>query len=136
MKVLVDTSVWSLVLRRRSALRNDAIADELERLIVTYRVVMIGPIRQELLSGIRTHEQYEKLRDKLRAFPDLRLHTEDHELAAGFFNQCRGRGVQGSNTDFLICAIATRREICVFSTDRDFEAFEKILKVRRHHIGD
>ena len=130
------TSAWSRVLRRPSALRNEASADELERLSVTYRVLMIGPIRQELLSGIHTHEQYEKLRDKLRAFPDLRLHTEDHELAAGFFNQCRGRVVQGSNTDFLICAIATRREICVFSTDRDFEAFEKILKIRRHHIGD
>ena len=62
-----ETSVWSLVLRRRVRSRDDALADELERLIVTYRVVMIGPIRQELLSGIRTHEQYERLRERLRA---------------------------------------------------------------------
>lgn len=136
MKVLVDTSVWSLVLRRRSPLQHNAIADELERLIVAYRVVIIGPIRQELLSGIRSDEQYEGLRDKLRAFPDLRLHTEDYELAARFFNQCRSRGVQGSNTDFLICAIAARRDNRVFSTDRDFEAFEKLLKIRRHQVGD
>jgi len=134
-KVLVDTSVWSLALRRRSPPRHDAIGDELERLIITYRVVMIGPIRQELLSGIRSDEQYESLRDKLRAFPDLRLHTEDYELAARFFNQCRSRGVQGSNTDFLICAIGARRDNCVFSTDRDFDAFEKILKIRRHQVG-
>ena len=91
MKVLVDTSVWSLVLRRRVRSRDDALADELERLIVTYRVVMIGPIRQELLSGIRTHEQYERLRERLRAFPDLRLHSEDYELAAQFYNQCWSR---------------------------------------------
>ena len=137
MKVLVDTSVWSLVLRRRVPSRDDALADELERLIVTYRVVMIGPIRQELLSGIRTHEQYERLRERLRAFPDdLRLHSEDYELAAQFFNQCRGRGVQGSNTDFLICAAAVRRDSSVFSTDRDFEAYERILQLRRHHVGD
>ena len=136
MKVLVDTSVWSLVLRRRVRSRDDALADELERLIVTYRVVMIGPIRQELLSGIRTHEQYERLRERLRAFPDLRLHSQDYELAAQFFNQCRGRGVQGSNTDFLICAAAVRRNSSVFSTDRDFEAYERILQVRRHHVGD
>lgn len=136
MKVLVDTSVWSLVLRRRVRSRDDAIADELERLIVTYRVIMIGPIRQELLSGIRTHEQYERLRERLRAFPDLRLHSEDYELAAQFFNQCRGRGVQGSNTDFLICAAAVRRDSSVFSTDRDFEAYERILPLRRHHVGD
>lgn len=136
MKVLVDTSVWSLILRRRVRSRDDAIADELERLIVTYRVIMIGPIRQELLSGIRTHEQYERLREKLRAFPDLRLHSEDYELAAQFFNQCRGRGVQGSNTDFLICAVAVRRDKSVFSTDRDFESYERILQVRRHRVSD
>jgi hypothetical protein len=135
-KVLVDTSVWSLALRRRSPLRHDTIAEELERLIVTYRVAMIGPIRQELLSGIRSDEQYQGLRDRLRAFPDLPMQTEDHELAARFFNECRSRGVQGSNTDFLICAIAARRGIGVFTTDRDFEAFGKILKVRRHQVGE
>lgn len=135
MKVLVDTSVWSLVLRRSVPPRDDAVADELERLIVTYRVVMIGPIRQELLSGIRALEQYEGLREKLRAFPDLRLHSEDYELAVQFFNQCRGRGVQGSNTDFLICAVAMRRDSSVFSTDRDFEAYERVLRVRRHRVG-
>ena len=136
MKVLVDTSVWSLVLRRRVRSRDDALADELERLIVTYRVVMIGPIRQELLSGIRTHDQYEGLRERLRAFPDLRLHSQDYELAAQFFNQCRSRGVQGSNTDFLICAVAARRGTSVFSTDRAFEAYERVLQLRRHHVGD
>ena len=135
MKVLVDTSVWSLVLRRRFPLRDDAVADELKRLIVNYRVVMIGPIRQELLSCIRTHVQYEGLRDKLRAFPDLGLHSDDYELAAKFFNQCRGQGVQGSNTDFLICAVAARRDTSVFSTDRDFEAYRRILQVRRHQVG-
>lgn len=136
MKVLVDTSVWSVVLRRRFPLRDDAVTDELKRLIVNYRVVMIGPIRQELLSGIRTQEQYEALRDKLRAFPDLRLHSDDYELAAQFYNQCRGKGVQGSNTDFLICAVAARRGNSVLSTDRDFEAYERILRVRRHQAGD
>ncbi len=136
MKVLVDTSVWSLVLRRRVPSRDEVVAHELERLIVTYRVVMIGPIRQELLSGIRAHEQYEGLREKLRAFPDLQLHSEDYELAAEFFNHCRGRGVQGSNNDFLICAVAVRRGSSVFSTDRDFEAYERVLKVRRHKVSD
>jgi predicted nucleic acid-binding protein len=135
-KVLVDTSVWSLVLRRRVPSRSDAFADALERLIVTYRVVMIGAIRQEILSGIRTHEQYERLRERLRAFPDLRLHSQDYELAAEFFNECRGRGVQGSNTDFLICAAAMRRDSSVFSADRDFEAYERVLQLKRHHVGD
>jgi hypothetical protein len=44
--------------------------------------------------------------------------------------------VQGSNTDFPICAAAVRRDSSVFSTDRDFEAYERILQLRRHHVGD
>jgi predicted nucleic acid-binding protein len=135
-KVLVDTSVWSLALRRRTPAREGAIADELKRLVTDYRVAMIGPIRQELLSGIRTEEQYETLRDRLRAFPDQALTTDDDELATRFFNTCRSRGIQGSNTDFLICAVAARRGIPIFSTDRDFEAYAEILEIRRHQAGD
>jgi predicted nucleic acid-binding protein len=57
-------------------------------------------------------------------------------LAARFFSQCRRRGVQGSNTDFLICATAARRKAHVFSTDRDFAAFERMLDVKLHQIGE
>lgn len=136
MKVLVDTSVWSLVLRRRSPPRNEAIAAELQRLVVGYRVAMIGPIRQELLSGIRAREQYEGLRERLHAFPDLQLQTDDYELAAGFFNNCRSRGVHGSNTAFLICAVAIRREMPVFSTEGDFAAYAAIIDVGLHKCGE
>ncbi len=136
MKVLVDTSVWSLGLRRKTPAVHDAIVDELKRLIAEYRVAMIGPIRQELLCGIRKHEQYDALREKLRVFPDLQLQTDDYELAARFFKQCRSRGIQGSNTDFLICAVAAGRAVSVFSTDRDFAAYEKVLTIRRHRIGE
>ncbi|MEK6208934.1 MAG: hypothetical protein AABM64_00985 [Pseudomonadota bacterium] len=70
MKVLVDTSVWSLALRRRSPDREEGIVRERGRLIAEFQVAMIGPFRQELLSGIREDGQYLTLRDKLRAFRD------------------------------------------------------------------
>ena len=132
MKVLADTSVWSLALRRSRAAPGSETIEELGRLIRSYRVVLIGPVRQELLSGIRFAEQYEKLRERLRAFPDLQIRTEDYELAAKFFNLCRTRGVQGSNTDFLICAVAVLREMPVYTTDRDFDAYARILDVKLH----
>ena len=50
MKVLVDTSIWSLAFRRRNPVR-DAYVTELERLVEEMRIQMIGPIRQEILSG-------------------------------------------------------------------------------------
>jgi hypothetical protein len=92
----------------------------------------MGPIRQELLSGVRTAAGFERLRDHLEPFPDLSLLTRDFEDAARFFNICRGRGVQGSNTDFLICAVAHRHELPIYTTDRDFERFAAVLPIRLH----
>lgn len=132
MKVLVDTSVWSLALRRRSPDREGGVVRELGRLIAEFQVAMIGPIRQELLSGIREDGQYLTLREKLRAFPDLRLDTADFETAARFFNKCRAEGVQGSNTDFLLCAVGHLRGMPIFTTDKDFSAYSRTLGIRLH----
>jgi predicted nucleic acid-binding protein len=131
MKVLVDTSVWSLALRRRVRAGVPAV-DELRSLIDQGRVAMIGPIRQELLSGIRTMESFERLRDHLQPFQDERLETADFERAAEHFNTCRAQGVQGSNTDFLICAVAERRNLPILTTDADFSRFAAVLPITLH----
>ena len=128
MKVIVDTSVWSLALRRQKQ-QNNSIVNKLRDLISDGRVVFLGVVRQEILSGIKHQEQYEKLRDRLRAFPNLILDAEDYELAAEYFNLCRRNGVQGANTDFLICATANRRNYEIFTTDRDFINFSQYLPI-------
>lgn len=104
MSVIVDTPVWSLALRRANSARN-AEAEELARLIREGRALLLGPVRQELLSGIRSKDQFKTLRAALRPFPELRLQRADYEEAAECHNRCRARGVQGSNTDFLLCAV-------------------------------
>jgi predicted nucleic acid-binding protein len=129
--VVVDTSVWSLALRRRRPSEAPEVL-ELAELVREGRAVILGPVRQELLSGVQGPSQLETLRDHLRAFPDLELEPEDYEEAARSFNSCRARGVQGSNTDFLICAAATRRRFTILTTDADFASFERILPVRLH----
>lgn len=131
MNVVVDTSVWSMALRRRSSARS-AVVLELAELIREGRAALLGPVRQELLSGVPVAPQYETLRGYLRAFPDVVLEAEDHEEAAAFFNRCRARGVQGSNTDFLICAAAARRRFAILTTDGDFARYAKHLPVRLH----
>ena len=128
MKVIVDTSVWSLALRRESQI-NFGPVQELRALIQDHRAQMIGPIRQEILSGIRHESQFKKLKKHLDAFPDLPIPTEDYISAAKFFNLCRTRGVQGSNTDFLICAVAVRNKYSIFTTDKDFETFAKHVPI-------
>ena len=131
MKVIVDTSVWSLALRRSKQSLN-AMAQELRQLIQDHRVQMIGPIRQEILSGIRNKAQFNKLRKHLESFPDLPILTDDYVQAAKLFNLCRSKGIQGSNTDFLICAMATRNKFSIFTTDKDFELFSKHIKIILH----
>ncbi len=131
MKVLVDTSVWSLALRRGSP-RGTAPERELVELVKEGRVLIVGPVRQEILSGVRDAEQFKTLRDRLRAFPDVMLEARDYEEAAAYFNRCRSKGIQGSNTDFLLCALGTRLGAPVLTTDRDFEHFARILRFELH----
>ena len=131
MKVLVDTSVWSLALRRRASLDRPEV-HELRSLIDEGRVAIIGPIRQELLSGIRTRDAFERLRGLLAAFRDEPLVTSDYERAAEQFNLCRISGIQGSNTDFLICAAAERRQLPILTTDADFVRFAAVLPIALH----
>jgi predicted nucleic acid-binding protein len=86
---------------------------------------MLGPIRQEILSGIPNDAQFKKLQKHLESFPDLAILTEDYVTAARFFNLCRSKGVQGSNTDFIICSVAVRKEFYIYTIDRDFELFSE-----------
>lgn len=129
MKVLVDTAIWSLALRRKQHSQNASATAELSALVEDGRVAMIGPIRQELLSGVKESAQFERLRDHLRVFPDTEIASDDYEQAAAFFNICRAKGIQGSNTDFLICAVAARQEFSIFTTDEDFKRFARVLPI-------
>lgn len=131
MNVLVDTSVWSLALRRAKRV-DDTAPKELAELIREGRVVMLGAVRQELLSRIKLKAQFAVLRGHLQAFPDLQLDMADYEEAASAFNRCRERGVQGSNTDFLICAAALRRDLAIYTTDGDFRHFARVLRITLH----
>ena len=135
MMVPVDTPVWSLALRRRPehlSGSQQGLASVLAELIREGRAQVVGPIRQELLSGIREDVQFKKIRDYLRAFPEPSLEAQDYEDAARMSNQCRLRGIAGSAVDFLICAAAHRRGWAILTTDRDFQNYASVLPVRLH----
>jgi len=119
MNVLVDTPVWSLSLRRKPedlSSGEKKIVAELTELVQEGRGRIIGPVRQELLSGIRTTRQYEELRAALRAFPDETIGAGDYETAAKASNDCRAKGIVVSPVDVLICAVALRVNFPMFAT--------------------
>lgn len=137
MNVLVDTSVWFLALRRtkinsKPGEPKDVYVTELRELINEVRAQIIGPIRQELFSGISSQAQFEKLRDYLRPFQDLQVDSQDYERGAELFNSCRNKGVQGSHIDFLICAVAQRYSIPIFTTDKDFSLYAQLIDIVLH----
>jgi predicted nucleic acid-binding protein len=131
MMVLVDTCIWSLALRRREP-KDDPDVRELETLIRDGRVQLIGPIRQEILSRIARKAQFDRVRLSLAAFPNLPIEAEDYELAASYYNLCRSKGIQGSNTDSLICAVGVRHGLEIYTTDVDFERFARCLPIILH----
>ena len=137
MLVLVDTPIWSLALRRKATdlnPREQHLTAVLQELICDRRARIIGPIRQELLSGVRLESAFRQLCDHLRAFDELTLEIADYEEAARTHNQCRSRGIAGSPIDFLICAAALRRDWQIFTTDHDFTHYARAVAVKLYDV--
>ena len=134
MKVLVDTTIWSQAFRRRTIAPTTEVT-ELKRLILDFQATLIGPIRQELLSGIAEPAQYRFLSGLMVPFANEAVIDSDYELAAEFFNKCRKKGLQGSNTDFLICAVGARKSMPIFTADNDFLYFAKWLPIALHKVA-
>ena len=121
MKILVDSCVWSLALRRKS---KTLLSKDEQRIVAILsdsvqngRIAIIGPIRQEVLSGIKDSARFEKLRGALGAFPDEPIATGQYEEAARLHNLCRRRGVECGSVDMLLCVVAAQRRWSVLTTD-------------------
>ncbi len=126
MQVLVDTSVWSLAFRKKTKTEHDlALINHLSQIIRDLRVVMIGPIRQEILSGISSESKFIEIQNTLSVFPNWPIETNDYELAAKFFNECRKHGIQGSHIDYLICSVASNNHFSILTLDDDFTLYKK-----------
>ena len=135
MRILVDTSVWSLILRRDPATPNpteQTVVRELRDVVQDGRARIIGTIRQELLSGIKTDRQFELLQEKSALFEYEELTTADYENAAAATNRCFRAGLTASSVDALICAIALNRNWAILTTDSDFDRFQPVLRFTLH----
>jgi predicted nucleic acid-binding protein len=92
------------------------------------QVAIIGPIRQEVLSDIRSTAQFDKLRASLSTFPDEPLTTLHFEEAARFFNLCRSHGVECGSTDILICAVAAWKQWTILTSDQALKRCIELLQ--------
>lgn len=134
MKVLVDTCIWSHALRAKKT-EFETLVKQLEALITDQNVVMIGAIRQEVLSGYSDPKKFETLKTKLSYFENTSVLDEDYISAAKFYNECRKNGVQGSHIDLLICAVAVRLDIPIFTSDKDFGFYQQHLPIKLYPLS-
>ncbi len=136
MYTLVDTSIWSLALRKKDKTKEDEyLISYFSDIIRDLRLVIIGPIRQEILSGISDLNRYKELREKISIFEDYQIQTKEYELAAQYYNECRQNGIQGSHIDYLICAVAVSNQMKIFTLDKDFDNYKRIIPIELEKIG-
>ena len=131
--VLVDTPLWSLSLRRKAVDLSESerlLTRTLYELVRQSRVRLLGSVRQEILSGIREESQFRRIRDHLRDFPNVDLDGSDYEEAGRISNACRHAGIAGSAIDMLMCSVSRRYEWEIFTTDRDFVQYAKVVRLR------
>jgi predicted nucleic acid-binding protein len=118
--LLVDTSVWSLALRRDSATDAPEIQALRDALLGADSVVTTGLVLQELLQGFSGPKAGAAIVEQFRALPLLQPDRQDHVAAAEIRNACRRAGVQIGTIDALLIQLCERHEVTLLSTDRDF----------------
>ena len=129
--VLIDTSVWSLALRKRKLTSDDKkLIEYLIFLIRNQYAIMIGPIRQEILSGISDENKFMELKNALETFSDFHITTEDYETAAEYYNKCSSACIKGSHIDYLICSVAHNNDFLILTLDKDFFNYKKYLDIQ------
>lgn len=121
--ILVDTSVLSLAFRRRVKVSPEPpLVQILHRLIERDQLVAVpGIVLQELLSGVRTYAEFERLQDLMEGFPLILAMREHHVGAARVANICRQAGITVSTVDCLIAAMAIETKSQLLTSDEDFE---------------
>jgi predicted nucleic acid-binding protein len=123
----VDTSVWSLALRRDTPDLTPEVARLRQALRGAEPVFTTGLILQELLQGFRGPRAHTAIVERFSALPFLRPEREDHIAAAELRNDCRRRGVQVGTIDSLLAQLCIRFELTMLTTDVDF------ARIAEHH---
>lgn len=122
MRLLVDTSVWSLALRRDGP---SSAAPQVVALVKAIEsgepILTTGLVLQELLQGFSAPKAREQILERFSALPLLLPDRADHSEAAALRNTCRRHGVQIGTIDALLAQLSIRHSLLMLSSDRDFQ---------------
>ena len=120
MMVLVDTSVWSLGMRRDAPPAVAEVEALKSALADGGQVVTTGLVLQELLQGFAGPKERRAIVERFSALPLIDPDREDHVDAAALRNHCRKAGVQVGTIDALLAQLCIRHDLLLLTTDKDF----------------
>jgi predicted nucleic acid-binding protein len=118
--LFVDTSVWSLALRRDQPSDAATVRALMRALETGERVMTTGLVLQELLQGFSGPKAQEQIVDRFAELALIVPDRDDHIAAAALRNQCRKKGVQVETIDALVAQLCIRHELVLLTTDEDF----------------
>jgi predicted nucleic acid-binding protein len=130
MTLLVDTSVWSLALRRDAEATEPEVQELKDALFGSDIVVTTGLVLQELLQGFSGAKAQAQIIERFTALPLLQSDRDDHIGAAALRNACRQAGVQIGTIDALLAQLAIRHDLTLLTTDQDFTHAAKHCALR------
>ncbi|MGH8863547.1 MAG: type II toxin-antitoxin system VapC family toxin [Burkholderiales bacterium] len=131
MSLFVDTSVWSLALRRDPPGADAEVAELVRALKRGDSLVTTGLVLQELLQGFSGPKARELILERFSALPLLVPDRKDHIAAAELRNKCRRSGLQIGTIDALVAQLCVRHRLLLLSTDRDFDGVARVVPLKR-----
>jgi predicted nucleic acid-binding protein len=133
LSVFVDTSVWSLALRRDSP----SSAVEIQALVHALQsgepIYATGLVLQELLQGFSGPKARRQIMDRFAAVPLIVPDRDDHIEAAELRNRCRRGGIQAGTVDALLAQLCLRHDLTMLTTDNDFKQIARYSSLRVWH---
>ena len=130
MTVLVDTSVWSLSLRKDGPANHPAVKKLQSLLVDTQNIVLIGIILQEILQGFKHERTFSKVTTYFDAFPLLALSRKDFVAAAKLRRQAAAQGLTLSTPDCQIASAAIQHHCYLLTTDKGFSNLAQVVPLQ------
>jgi len=121
LSLFVDTSVWSLALRRNAPSSASEVAALIRAIETGETILTTGLVLQELLQGFSGPKAREPILDRFSAVPLLAPDRNDHIAAAALRNRCRRAGIQVGTIDALLAQLCVHHDLTMLATDNDFK---------------
>lgn len=130
MRVLVDTSVWSLALRKKGPTDHPCVQKLAALLSRNEDVVLTGLILQEMLQAFRTDTTFRRVVNYFKPFPLLEFHRSDFVAAARLHRKCAAKGISASTADCQIAIASVENGCPLLTADKDFQRIARCSSLK------